>query len=64
MSDSKLGTVTAFTSGTGTRVRIDGEDSATQKRYMRLSSYTPTVGDRVMLVQISGTYVIIGKVIK
>ena len=63
MSDRKLGIVTA-TNSSGTRIRFDGEESATQKRYMRLSSYTPVVGDRVMLVEISGTYVIIGKVIK
>ena len=29
----------------------------------RLVSYTPTVGDRVLLARISGTYVILGRVV-
>ena len=57
-----LGTITAYTSGTGVQVQVDGEDSGTTKNYQFLSSYTPTVGDRVILEEISGSYVIVGKV--
>lgn len=57
-----LGTITAYTSGTGVQVQVDGEDSGTTKNYQFLSSYTPAVGDRVILEEISGSYVIIGKV--
>lgn len=57
-----LGTITAYTSGTGVQVQVDGEDSGTTKNYQFLSSYTPAVGDRVILEEISGSYVIVGKV--
>ena len=57
-----LGTITAYTSGTGVKVQVDGEDSGTTKNYQFLSSYTPAVGDRVILEEISGSYVIVGKV--
>lgn len=53
----RLGTIT------GGKVKFDGEESASQKTYKRLGSYTLTNGDRVLLVRISGTYVVLGKVI-
>lgn len=59
-----LGTISAYSSGTGVRLTIDGESSPTSKNYMFLSSYTPTVGDRVIVEEISGSYVVIGKVVK
>lgn len=57
-----LGTVTAFNNA-GVRVQIDGEDAGTTKSYTRLSSYSPAVGDRVLIAQIAGSYVILGKVV-
>lgn len=45
------------------KVKFDGEEAASQKTYKRLGSYTLTNGDRVLLVRIAGTYVILGKVI-
>lgn len=45
------------------KVKFDGETVASTKVYKRLSSYTPVAADRVLLVAISGTYVILGKVI-
>lgn len=59
-----LGTINSYTAGAGVTVTIDGEDSPTTKEYMFLGSYTPSVGDRVLIEEISGTYVIIGKVAK
>ena len=62
MSDYKLATVTS-TSG-GVSVQFDGETTPSTKKYKRLASYSsPTVNDRVLLVKVGGTYVIIGKVV-
>ena len=62
MSDYKLGTVTS-TSG-GIYVQFDGETTPSTKKYKRLASYSsPTVNDRVLLIKVGGTYVIIGKVV-
>ena len=61
MSEYKLGIVTS-TSG-GVFVRFDGETTASAKKYKRLANYSPTVSDRVLLVKVGGTYVILGKVI-
>lgn len=58
-----LGTISAYTSGTGVALTIDGESTPTTKKYLFLSSYTPVVGDRVLIEEISGTYVVIGKVV-
>lgn len=56
-----LGTISSWTNNGGVTVTIDGEETATTKKYMWLASYLPVVGDRVLIEEISGTYVIIGK---
>ena len=62
MSDYKLATVTS-TSG-GVSVQFDGETTPSTKKYKRLASYSsPTVNDRVMMVKIGGSYVILGKIV-
>jgi hypothetical protein len=62
MSNYKLATVTS-TSG-GVSVQFDGETTPSTKKYKRLASYSsPTVNDRVLLVKVGGTYVIIGKIV-
>lgn len=62
MSNYKLATVTS-TSG-GVSVQFDGETTPSAKKYKRLASYSsPTVNDRVLLIKVGGTYVIIGKVV-
>lgn len=53
----RLGNV-ASTDG---RITFDGEQSAGLKKYKRLSSYSPTIGDRVLLARVKGSYVILGK---
>lgn len=56
-----LGTIaTALNTGEVTLL-IDGEDAPTTKSYMWLASYRPIEGDRVLIEEISGTYVILGK---
>ena len=57
----RLATVTS-TSG-GVSVQFDGETAPSAKKYKHLSSYTPAVGDRVLMAEIAGTYVILGKVV-
>lgn len=57
-----LGTIGSYTAGQGVTLIIDGEDAPTTKSYYILKSYNPTVGDRVMIQEISGTYVVLGQV--
>lgn len=57
-----LGTITSWTSGTGTKIRIDGEETATEKSYLWLAPYRPVVGDRVLIEEVGGQYVVLGKV--
>ena len=45
------------------KVQFDGEDTPSEKNYTRLNSYTITMGDRVLLAVVGGTYVILGKVV-
>lgn len=47
----------------GATLIIDGQTSATTKRYKHLKPYSPVAGDRVLVVKISGTYVILGAVV-
>lgn len=54
--------VTGVSAG-GVQIKIDGEDNAGSKLYKRLASYAPVVGDRVLIQRISGTILIIGKVV-
>jgi hypothetical protein len=59
---NRLATVISI-DGSGLTLRFDGETEARTKKYKRLASYTPSVGDRVFVVFISGTYIVMGKVI-
>ncbi len=59
-----LGTVKTITPGSGVTVQIDGESSGTTKKYVYLSSYTPTVNDRVLIAEVAGSYVVLGKLTK
>lgn len=60
--DLYLATVAAVSSGRAS-LTFDGETTATQKYYRHLASYTPAAGHRVLVVKISGTYVILGRVV-
>ena len=59
-----LGIVKTITDGSGVTVQIDGESAATTKKYTYLSSYTPAVNDRVLIAEVGGSYVILGKIQK
>lgn len=58
----RLGVVSElFESGKG-KIMFDGETIASGKEYSSLN-YTATIGDRVLLAVVKGTYVILGKVV-
>jgi hypothetical protein len=58
----RYGTVTDATGRP--KVQFDGETAASGRRYPYLSSYTPTVNDRVMLLRGGGgAWVVIGKIV-
>lgn len=59
-----IGTVKSITAGVGVSVQIDGETSATEKKYAYLSSYSPVVNDRVLIAEVAGSYVVLGKIKK
>ena len=56
-----LATVGAVTSS-GVTLIFDGQTTATAKSYKRLSSYSPTAGDRVLVAKMSGSYVVLGAI--
>lgn len=45
------------------RLLFDGEDTVSNKKYPYLSSYTPVANDRVIVTNINGMRVILGKII-
>lgn len=57
-----LGTISAVIENAGLRLTIDGEDSPTTKEYRFLDSYIPRVGDRVLVAEVSDSYVVLGRV--
>lgn len=62
-SSFRLGEIgSPYSSGRPT-VIFDGETGASTKQYPYLSSYTPAANDRVLLVKVAGSYVILGKII-
>lgn len=63
MSDKLLGTVQSIDETKGINLLIDGETEPTLKKYLYLGSYVPQTDDRVLIEEISGTYVIMGKII-
>ena len=58
-----IATVGNYNSSTGSTLILPGETTATTKRYKRISGLTISAGSRVLVARISGTYVIIGRII-
>lgn len=58
-----LGTISEVDADNGLQLIIDGEDTPTAKKYTYMASYVPAANDRVLIEEISGSYVIMGKVI-
>ncbi|WP_454053856.1 hypothetical protein [Clostridium sp. Marseille-Q7071] len=62
MNDYKLGKIDKGYTGGRPKIQFDGEDTPSLKSYQYISSYTPKVGDRVLLQKVAGTYIILGKI--
>ena len=60
----KLGTISAVDNSNGLTLVIDGESSATTKKYHYLASYVPTAGDRVLIAEVGDSYVVMGKLVQ
>jgi hypothetical protein len=58
-----LGTISAVDNTDGLQLIIDGEDTPTTKKYNYIASYVPAANDRVLIEEIGGSYVIVGKII-
>lgn len=58
----KLGTIDPNYSSGLARVRFDGESAVSGKGYAWLASYAPTAGDRVVLLPVGTSYLILGRV--
>lgn len=58
-----LGTIQTVTANEGVTILVDGETTPTTKKYAWLAPYSPKVGDRVLIEEISGSYVILGAVV-
>ena len=58
-----LGTISAVDADNGLQLIIDGEDEPTTKKYTYMASYVPSSNDRVLVEEVGGSYVIMGKVI-
>lgn len=62
MSDFAIATVKSVTAA-GTTLQLDGQAEASTKRYKQLKTgNTIKIGDRVLVLSISGTYLIIGTI--
>lgn len=58
-----LATVSEVTEN-GVKVIFDGESTASQKYFTRLESCACVQGDRVILAQLSGSYVVLGVLVR
>lgn len=44
------------------KVKFNMDDTASELEYLKLKSYTPTVGDRVIMVKTGATYICLGAI--
>lgn len=44
------------------KIQFDGEDTLSEKSYPCISSYTPKPNDRVLMVKLKGTIVVLGSI--
>jgi len=54
-----IGTV----SSSGVTLIFDGQTTETAKSYKRLASYSPSAGQRVLVAKLSGSYVVLGRIV-
>lgn len=58
-----IATIADYNSTTGSTLILPGSTTATQKRYKRIGGLTVADGNRVLVAKISGTYLIIGRIV-
>ena len=56
-------TVGDYNSSTGTTLIFPGQTTASQKRYKRLYNVSLSSGQLVLVAKLSGTYVILGRIV-
>lgn len=56
----RLGTVDSLHSSGNPKITFDGESTLSSKLYPVLATYVPRAGDRVVLVPVGHTYVVVG----
>lgn len=61
--DLFIATVGNYSSSLGSTLILPGETEPTQKRYKRLSGSSVSAGYRVLVAKVSGTYVILGRIV-
>jgi hypothetical protein len=61
-SPFRLGAVAELFPNETAKIKFDGEETASEKQYAYLASYTPALNDRVLLAMTAGTYIILGKI--
>ena len=58
---TRMATVSSVTGGLF--IQFYGESTPSLKPFKRLGSYSPTVGDTVIVQNINGSYIVTGKVV-
>ena len=58
-----VATVGDYNSSTGTTLIFPGQTTASQKRYKRLYNVSLSAGQKVLVAKLSGTYVILGRIV-
>lgn len=60
---TRLATIPAGYAGGRPTVIFDGEEVESTKEYPYLNSYVPAIGDRVLLLRVGHTWVIVGEIV-
>ena len=63
MADLLIATITDYNSSTGSTLLLPGNTAPTVKRYKALTSASMSAGYRVLVAKVSGTYVILGRIV-
>ena len=59
----RVATVGNYSTSSGSTLIFPGSSSATQKRYKRLYSASISSGSKVLVAKVSGTYVILDRIV-
>ena len=58
-----LATVVSYNYNTGVKIRLDGQEEAMTKSYKRLNTTSYSAGQRVLVIKLSGTYIVLGRIV-